>query len=72
MTWRGRSASLALVVELVRLRPLAFSLSVDGESARAAPGLTIYADGEFVGIDECTITVRPATLRIIVPNLANS
>jgi diacylglycerol kinase (ATP) len=136
---------LALIVELLRLRPVAFSLSVDGEPPEeapgtlvaigntetygggmpvcagaeptdgaldvvhitplrrlrlirlfplmlrgrhlsrpevthrrahtvrvSAPGLTVYADGEFVGTDECTITVRPATLRIIVPNLANS
>lgn len=34
----------------------------------SAPGLTVYADGEFVGTDECTITVLPATLRMLIPS----
>lgn len=33
----------------------------------SAPGLTVYADGEFVGADECTITLQPARLRMMVP-----
>ena len=33
----------------------------------SAPDLVVYADGERVGEDECTITVRPAALRVLVP-----
>ncbi|QIK64052.1 YegS/Rv2252/BmrU family lipid kinase [Leucobacter viscericola] len=135
---------LALIIELIQLRPLAFSVTIDGEAAVAepgtliaigntetygggmpicagalpddglidvvhvaplkrlslirlfplmlkgehfsrpevthrrarsvrvsAPGLTVYADGEFVGADECTISVRPAMLRMMVPEPAS-
>lgn len=33
----------------------------------SAPGLTVYADGEFVGADDCTITAQAARLRMMVP-----
>ncbi|MFB4351404.1 diacylglycerol kinase family protein [Microbacterium sp. CR_7] len=33
-----------------------------------APGLVVYADGERLGEDECTITVRPRALTLIVPD----
>lgn len=132
---------LALLIELVRLRPMAFAVAVDGEDTRPAPGtliavgntasygggmpicagavaddglldvvrieplarlrllrlfpllltgrhlgrpearhrrarsvevsapdLVVYADGERVGTGHCTITVRPAALRIMVPD----
>ena len=32
----------------------------------AAPELVVYADGERVGEDECSISVRPAALQMIV------
>lgn len=32
-----------------------------------APGLVVYADGERIGEDECTITVHPAALTVMVP-----
>ncbi|QIM15969.1 YegS/Rv2252/BmrU family lipid kinase [Leucobacter insecticola] len=34
----------------------------------SAPGLSIYADGEFVGTDTCAITVLPARLKMMVPH----
>lgn len=131
---------LALLIELVRLRPMDFTLSVDGEAARSAPGtliaagstssygggmpicagavpddglldivhvaplgrlrllrlfplllrgshlsrgevahrrarsvtvsapgLVVYADGERIGEDECTISVLPGALTMMVP-----
>lgn len=33
----------------------------------SAPGLVVYADGERIGEDECTIGVRPAALTVLVP-----
>lgn len=33
----------------------------------SAPELVVYADGERVGEDECTIRVRPGALQIMVP-----
>lgn len=33
----------------------------------SAPGLVVYADGERLGEDECTIGVRPAALTVLVP-----
>ncbi|KJL19622.1 Diacylglycerol kinase [Microbacterium oxydans] len=33
----------------------------------SAPGLVVYADGERVGEDECTIAVLPAALTMLVP-----
>ena len=33
----------------------------------SAPGLTAYADGEFVAAEECTITAQAARLRMMVP-----
>ncbi|MFC4137150.1 MULTISPECIES: YegS/Rv2252/BmrU family lipid kinase [unclassified Microbacterium] len=32
-----------------------------------APGLVVYADGERIGEEECTITVQPAALTVMVP-----
>lgn len=32
-----------------------------------APGLVVYADGERIGEGECTITVHPAALTVMVP-----
>ncbi|PRB15614.1 YegS/Rv2252/BmrU family lipid kinase [Microbacterium sp. MYb62] len=131
---------LALLIELVRLRPMDFTLAVDGEAARSAPGtliaagstssygggmpicagavpddglldivhvaplgrlrllrlfplllrgthlargevahrrarsvtvsapgLVVYADGERIGEDECTISVLPGALTMMVP-----
>lgn len=131
---------LALLIELARLRPMDFTLSVDGEAARSAPGtliaagstssygggmpicagavpddglldivhvaplgrlrllrlfplllrgthlargevahrrarsvavsapgLVVYADGERIGEDECTISVLPGALTMMVP-----
>lgn len=34
----------------------------------SAPGLVVYADGERLGEDECTITVRPRALAILLPH----
>lgn len=131
---------LALLIELVRLRPMEFRIAVDGEDARSspgtliaagstssygggmpicagavpddglldivhvaplgrmrllglfplllrgthlgraevahrrarsvtvsAPGLVVYADGERIGEDECTISVLPGALTMMVP-----
>lgn len=131
---------LALLIELVRLRPMEFTLAIDGEPPRSepgtliaagstssygggmpicagalpddglldivrvaplgqlrllrlfplllrgthlardevvhhrgrsvtvsAPGLVVYADGERIGEDECTITVLPGALTMMVP-----
>ncbi|WP_029263274.1 MULTISPECIES: YegS/Rv2252/BmrU family lipid kinase [unclassified Microbacterium] len=33
----------------------------------AAPGLVVYADGERIGEDECTIAVLPGALTMLVP-----
>lgn len=33
----------------------------------SAPGLVVYADGERIGEDECTLTVLPAALTLMVP-----
>lgn len=33
----------------------------------SAPGLVVYADGERIGEDECTIAVLPAALTVMVP-----
>ncbi|WP_341974633.1 YegS/Rv2252/BmrU family lipid kinase [Microbacterium sp. LWO13-1.2] len=33
----------------------------------SAPGLVVYADGERIGEDACTISVRPAALTVMVP-----
>lgn len=33
----------------------------------SAPGLVVYADGERMGEDECTIGIRPAALTVLVP-----
>lgn len=33
----------------------------------SAPGLVVYADGERIGEDECTIGIRPAALTVLVP-----
>ncbi|MFJ4225185.1 diacylglycerol kinase [Microbacterium sp. NPDC089695] len=37
-----------------------------------APGLVVYADGERLGEDECTITVRPRALTMLTPYPATS
>ncbi|MDQ0725368.1 diacylglycerol kinase family protein [Microbacterium sp. W4I20] len=34
----------------------------------SAPGLVVYADGERLGEDECTISVRAAALTVMVPS----
>ncbi len=33
----------------------------------SAPGLVVYADGERVGENVCTVAVLPAALTMIVP-----
>ena len=33
----------------------------------AAPGLTVYADGELAGADDCTFIAQAAQLRVMVP-----
>lgn len=33
----------------------------------SAPGLVVYADGERLGEEECTIGIRPAALTVLVP-----
>lgn len=33
----------------------------------SAPGLVVYADGERLGEDDCTIGIRPAALTVLVP-----
>lgn len=33
----------------------------------SAPGLVVYADGERIGEDECTISVLPGALTMMVP-----
>ncbi|MFS0912770.1 YegS/Rv2252/BmrU family lipid kinase [Microbacterium sp. 179-I 3D2 NHS] len=33
----------------------------------SAPGLVVYADGERLGEDECTISVRPGALTVMTP-----
>lgn len=33
----------------------------------SAPGLVVYADGERIGVDECTIGIRPGALTVLVP-----
>ncbi|MCM3780435.1 diacylglycerol kinase family protein [Microbacterium hydrocarbonoxydans] len=38
-----------------------------GSVSVRAPGLVVYADGERLGEDECTITVRQRVLTLIVP-----
>lgn len=38
----------------------------------SAPGLVVYADGERLGEDECTVTVRPRALTILTPRVAHS
>lgn len=37
----------------------------------AAPGLVVYADGERIGEDECTVSVRPAAFTMLVPEESN-
>lgn len=37
----------------------------------AAPGLVVYADGERIGEDECTISLLPAALTMMVPKESN-
>jgi len=38
----------------------------------SAPGLVVYADGERIGEDECTIGIRPAALTVLVPAAGES
>ena len=38
----------------------------------SAPGLVVYADGERIGEDACTISVLPAALTIMVPEENNA
>ena len=33
----------------------------------SAPGLIVYADGERVGIEDCTIGIRPGAVTIMIP-----
>jgi diacylglycerol kinase (ATP) len=37
----------------------------------SAPGLVVYADGERIGEDECTISVLPAALTMLVPEASD-
>ena len=37
----------------------------------SAPGLVVYADGERLGEDECTITLRPAALRVMTSGVGD-
>ncbi|MDF2506716.1 MAG: hypothetical protein K0Q52_575 [Microbacterium sp.] len=39
--------------------------------AVSAPGLVVYADGERLGEDECTISVLPAALLMMVPEASD-
>lgn len=38
----------------------------------SAPDLVVYADGERIGERECTISVRPGALRMMVPKESNA